>query len=108
MEAVYAAAASVGVPAGSLPYMLCLFSTPALCAAHGRLRGTVLRHAASAALGVALCLSAFGVVGSACLVPPVLGSWALMAVTPRRCGALVFALAFGYLLWRCAERILKP
>jgi hypothetical protein len=104
MESVARAVVAAGVPAGSLRFLAALFSAPLVCAAHGALPGATLRHAASAALGVAMCLFVYGLEGSARLAPPVVAAALIMALAPRRAGPTTFAVAFAYLIYWCGRR----
>ena len=104
MDGLVRLAASAGLPEGSLRFLAALFAAPLLCALHGALPGAALRHAASAALGAAMCLFVYGVDGSARLAPPVVACALIMALTPRRAGPITFALTFAYLHWWCAAR----
>lgn len=103
MESLARAVVAAGVPAGSLRFLAALFSAPLVCAAHGALPGATLRHGASAALGVAMCLFVYGVEGSARLAPPVVAAALIMALSPRRAGPITFAVAFAYLIYWCAR-----
>jgi hypothetical protein len=104
MDTVTAALVAAGVPAGAVRFTLSLLAAPLLCAAHGALRGAVLRHVVSALLGAAMCVFVFGTDGTASLAPPAAATLAVMALVPRHAGPIVFALAMGYLLWWCAAR----
>jgi hypothetical protein len=108
LQPVTDALVAAGIPAGSVRFMLVLFTAPLLCAAHNTLRGATLRHLVSLITGAAACVFAFGVDGCAALAPPVVASYAVMVLLPRQAGALVFIIAFGYLLSWCAQSHAPP
>jgi hypothetical protein len=105
MERITEAAVSVGLPGPSVPFLLALLLNPLVSALHTSLfHGAAVRHATSVLLGCALCLSVFDLPSTGRLFVPVAFSYALMLVSRKFAGVLVFIASFAYLIFWCARR----
>ena len=103
MESLAAAAASLGVPAGSLIFLLSMLLSPLLSAAHSHVRGTAARHLASLLLGLAMCCWNYGFQQLHFLLAPVTVAYALTRLTRRHAGPVVLVASFAFLIYWCAR-----
>ena len=104
MERITEAAVSVGLPGPSVPFLLALLVAPLVSALHTSLfHGAAVRHATSVLLGCALCLFVFDLASTGRLFVPVAFTYALMLVSRKFAGVLVFVATFAYLIFWCAR-----